>query len=41
MVTSDRGTDEWLPSFADPIRAQVALDRLTSNAHDFVIGGAE
>ena len=39
IVTSNRGPDEWLPTFADPIRAQAALDRFTSNAYDLVIEG--
>jgi hypothetical protein len=34
MVTSNRGPDEWLVTFADPIRAQSAIDRFTSNAYD-------
>jgi DNA replication protein DnaC len=39
VVTSNRGPDEWLATFADPIRAQSAIDRFTSNAYDFVIDG--
>ncbi len=39
IVTSNRGPDEWLATFADPIRAQAAVDRFTSNAYDFVIDG--
>lgn len=39
IVTSNRGPDEWLPTFADPVRAQSALDRFTSNAFDLVIEG--
>ncbi len=39
IVTSNRGPDEWLPTFADPIRAQAAIDRFTSNAYDLVIDG--
>jgi DNA replication protein DnaC len=39
IVTSNRGPDEWLPTFADPVRAQSAIDRFTSNAYDFVIDG--
>jgi DNA replication protein DnaC len=31
--------DEWLATFADPIRAQAAVDRFTSNAYDLVIDG--
>src|SRR5439155_1850809 len=37
VVTSNRGPDEWLATFADPIRAQSAIDRFTSNAYDLVI----
>jgi len=40
LVTSNRGPDEWLTTFADPVRAQSAIDRFTSNAYDFVIEGA-
>ena len=39
IVTSNRGPDEWLSTFADPIRAQAAIDRFTNNAYDFVIEG--
>ena len=39
VVTSNRGPDEWLATFADPIRAQAAIDRFTSNAYDLVIEG--
>ncbi len=39
IVTSNRGPDEWLVTFADPIRAQAAIDRFTSNAYDLVIEG--
>lgn len=39
IVTSNRGPDEWLATFADPIRAQGAIDRFTSNAYDLVIEG--
>src|SRR5262249_50886040 len=39
VVTSNRGPDEWLATFADPIRAQSAIDRFTSNAYDLVIDG--
>ena len=37
--TSNRGPDEWLPTFADPVRAQSALDRFTNAAYDLVIEG--
>ncbi len=39
IITSNRGPDEWLATFADPIRAQSAIDRFTSNAYDLVIDG--
>ena len=39
IVTSNRGPEEWLATFADPIRAQSALDRFTSNTYDLVIEG--
>ncbi len=39
IVTSNRGPDEWLPTFADPLRAQSAIDRFVNNAFDLVIDG--
>lgn len=39
IVTSNRGPDEWLATFADPMRAQSAIDRFSGNAYDFVIEG--
>jgi DNA replication protein DnaC len=39
VITSNRGPDEWLATFADPVRAQAAVDRFTNNAYDFVIDG--
>ena len=39
IVTSNRGPDEWLATFADPLRAQSAVDRFNSNAYDLVIEG--
>jgi len=39
VVTSNRGPDEWLATFADPVRAQSAIDRFTSNAYDLIIDG--
>ena len=39
IVTSNRGPDEWLATFADPVRAQSAVDRFTSNAYDLVMEG--
>ena len=39
IVISNRGPDEWLATFADPLRAQSAIDRFTSSAYDLVIEG--
>lgn len=39
IVTSNRGPDEWLATFADPVRAQSAVDRFVNNAYDLVIEG--
>jgi len=39
IVTSNRGPDEWLATFGDPVRAQSAIDRFTSNSYDLVIEG--
>jgi DNA replication protein DnaC len=39
IMTSNRHPDEWLSTFADPMRAQSALDRFKSNAFDFEIDG--
>jgi DNA replication protein DnaC len=39
IITSNRGPDEWLATFADPVRAQSAVDRFTSNSYDLVIDG--
>lgn len=39
VVTSNRGPDEWLATFADPMRAQSAIDRFTGNSYDLVIEG--
>ncbi len=39
IVTSNRGPDEWLGTFADPVRAQSAIDRFTSNSYDLVMEG--
>lgn len=39
IVTSNRGPDAWLATFADPVRAQSAIDRFTNNAYDLVIEG--
>jgi len=39
VITSNRGPDEWLSTFADPIRAQSAIDRFCGNSYDLVIEG--
>jgi hypothetical protein len=39
VVTSNRGPDEWLATFADPVRAQSAIDRFTTNSYDLVMEG--
>jgi len=39
IVTSNRGPDEWHPLFADPLRAQAAIDRFTSSSYDLIIEG--
>jgi len=39
IVSSNRGPDEWLATFADPVRAQSAIDRFTNNSYDLVIEG--
>jgi DNA replication protein DnaC len=39
IVTSNRGPDEWLATFADPIRAQSTIDRFANKAYDLVIEG--
>lgn len=39
VVTSNRGPDEWLATFADPVRAQSAIDRFTSASYDLIIEG--
>jgi DNA replication protein DnaC len=39
IITSNRGPDEWLATFADPVRAQSAIDRFTSTAYDLEIEG--
>ena len=37
VVTSNRGPDEWLATFADPVRAQSAIDRFCGNSYDLII----
>ena len=39
IVTSNRGPDEWLPTFADPVRALSAIDPFTNNSYDLVVEG--
>jgi DNA replication protein DnaC len=39
IVTSNRSPDEWLATFADPVRAQSTIDRFANNAFDLVIDG--
>ena len=39
IVTSNRGPDEWLATFADPLRTQSASDRFVKNAYDLIIDG--
>ena len=39
IITSNRGPDEWLATFADPVRAQSAIDRFMGNSYDLVIEG--
>jgi DNA replication protein DnaC len=39
IVSSNRDPQEWLATFADPMRAQSAIDRFTNNAYDLVIEG--
>ena len=39
IVSSNRGLDEWVALFDDPILAQSALDRLAHNAYQLVLEG--
>jgi len=39
ILTSNRGPDEWIATFADPVRAQAAIDRFTSRAFDLILEG--
>lgn len=40
IFTSNRGVDEWLSLFDDPILGNSALDRLAHGAHQVVIDGS-
>jgi DNA replication protein DnaC len=40
IVTSNRGVDEWLGLFDDPVVGNIALDRLANAAHQVVIEGS-
>ena len=39
VITSNRSPDVWLPTFADAVRAQSAVDRFTGNSYDLIIEG--
>ena len=39
LLTSSRGPDERLATFADPLRAQSVIDRFVDSAYDLVIDG--
>ncbi len=39
IITSNREPDEWLATFADPVRAQSTIDRFANKAYDLVIEG--
>src|SRR5205807_6098436 len=39
IVTSDRGVDQWMAVFDEPMLGQSALDRFCHRAHQFVIDG--
>ena len=39
ILTSDRGVEEWMAVFDDPMLGQSALDRFCHRAHQFVIEG--
>lgn len=39
ILTSNRDPEEWRAAFADPIRAQAAVDRFANSAYDLVIEG--
>jgi DNA replication protein DnaC len=39
IITSNRGVEEWMAAFDEPLLAQSALDRFCHRAHQFVIDG--
>ena len=39
VVTSNRDTAEWIPTFDDALLAQSAVDRFKNNAFDLVVDG--
>src|SRR6266513_6438859 len=39
ILTSNRGVDEWMAIFDEPLLGQSALDRFCHRAHQFVIDG--
>src|SRR6516165_5771707 len=39
IITSDRGVEEWMAVFDEPMLGQSALDRFCHRAHQFVIDG--
>jgi DNA replication protein DnaC len=39
VLTSNRGVEEWMSVFDEPLLAQSALDRFCHRAHQFVIDG--
>ncbi len=39
IVTSDRGVEEWMAVFDEPMLGQSALDRFSHRAHQFIIEG--
>lgn len=39
IATSNRGPDEWLATFSDPLRAQSAIDRFANNSYDLILEG--
>jgi DNA replication protein DnaC len=39
IATSNRGPDEWIATFTDPVRAHGCIDRFTFDAYGLVIEG--